>query len=56
MVKGHSGERCKECLKRILALLRKIYGDVEKDYNINLPAKLEKFEGNRYYPALKKNP
>lgn len=45
-------ERCKECKKRIFELLSKIYGKVERDYNLHLSNKLDSFKDNLHYTNL----
>lgn len=52
MAVKHS-ERCKECKRRIFELLKKIYGDVEENYNLNLPSELENYQEYDFYDDLK---
>lgn len=47
-------ERCKECRKRIHELLAKIYGEVKKEYDLNLPSHLEEYKNYEIYQDLKK--
>jgi hypothetical protein len=47
-------ERCKECKKRILELLRYIYSDAIERHNLNLPANLEGYTNTELSVFLKK--
>jgi hypothetical protein len=48
-------ERCKECKKRIFELLVNIYGEnnVEQNYKLNFPNKIEEFGRNIFNSDLK---
>ncbi|HLD54807.1 MAG TPA: hypothetical protein VJB35_00965 [Candidatus Nanoarchaeia archaeon] len=46
-------ERCKECKKRILELLTKLFGDVKVNYNLNLSNNPESFIEKSHYKDLK---
>ncbi len=47
-------ERCKNCKLRIYELLKAAYGDVDDQYNLNLPSKLEGYGGQSIYDDLAK--
>lgn len=52
MTRNHN-ERCKVCKQRIFELLRAAFGDVEGQYNLNLPSKLEDYKGKAFYDNLR---
>ncbi len=45
-------ERCKECKKRVFELLTHLFGDVERNYNINLSLSTNQMEKSPYYMNL----
>jgi len=47
-------ERCRECKKSILKLLKHIYGQAVEGYSLNLPARLEDYRDKEFYGALRK--
>lgn len=47
-------ERCKECKKRVLELLKKEYGKVKEKYNPKLSSKLNELEGTEHCITLEK--
>ena len=47
-------ERCKECKKRVLELLEKIYGEVKEKYNLKLSSKLNELGSTEHCMPLKK--
>jgi hypothetical protein len=51
MTRNHN-ERCKVCKQRIFELLRAAFVDVEGQYNLNLPSKLEDYKGKAFYDNL----
>ncbi len=53
MVKGHN-ERCKDCKQHVFELLSNIFGDVKRNYNLNLPSKPDSYINSYFYPYLKK--
>jgi hypothetical protein len=53
MARKHS-ERCKACKQRIFELLKVSFGNVEKQYNLNLPSNLEDYKGRSTFDDLAK--
>jgi len=53
MARKHS-ERCKVCKQRIFELLKISFGNVEEQYNLNLPSKLEDYKGKGIFDDLAK--
>ena len=47
-------ERCKECKKMIVEMFRQLYDSVETNYRLEVPAKLEQYQGKPYYGDLKR--
>lgn len=45
-------ERCKDCKESIKRLLSVIFDDVEENYNINLPSRLEDYSGTNIYKYI----
>ena len=45
-------ENCKQCKDNVAALLRAIYGQVERDVNIHIPAWLDDYAGGGLFPVL----
>ena len=45
-------ERCKECKERVFELLQEIFGEVKKDYDLNLPSKLDSFKNKAELEVL----
>ncbi len=45
-------ERCPECKRRVEEMLRKIYGDVQSNHSLGVPAKLEAHSGSDVYRQL----
>ncbi len=50
-LKKHN-ERCKECKERVYEMLQEIFGEVKRNYNLDLPSKLESFENLPDFKAL----
>ena len=47
-------ERCKKCKVRIYELLCSSFGEVMKNYNLHLPARLEDYSNLSYFQSLSK--
>lgn len=50
-VKKHN-ERCKVCKERVHEMIQEIFGEVKRDYDLDLPSKLESFENISEFKAL----
>ncbi len=47
-------ERCKNCKQRIFELLKVAFGNVDDQYNLNLPSRLDGYRGTVIYNDLSK--
>lgn len=45
-------ERCKDCKQRIQELLGELCGDVRRNYNLDMPAKLDDYKADSIYDFL----
>jgi len=47
-------ERCKNCKLRIFELIKAAFGDVDDQYNLNLPSRLDDYKGTNIHQDLAK--
>jgi len=52
--KRRHNERCKDCKNVIIKLFKKMFDDVEVNYQIKIPTEIEGYEGEPYYEDLKR--
>lgn len=51
MVKGHN-ERCKDCKKTVKELLAELFGEVIRNYNLDLPSRIDGYKSSAYASEL----